>query len=222
MKSPLVFKALVLFVTTATAGCGMASVPGASSGSRRSELPASSSSALSRSTSPVAAPSIRPAACRAQDLGARFQGGEYGTGSDMGSIQIWNVGASPCLLAGAITFAASFANGVIDANAHRNQPLPPLSATLPAHMPPPKEGADPTEYLVASLDGPERDDPAQPSGLCRRQDELTPDILELSIGDVTLVVSNQDDAPAGLGQIHAVYGCHGLVLLEDVTPPAGQ
>ena len=162
-----------------------------------------------------------PAACSTQDLGARFQGGGYGGGSDFGSIQIWNASPAPCQLAGGVTFAASFANGVIDPNAHPNQHLPPLSATLPAHMPPPKEGAYPTTYLIALLDGPERDDSAQPNGLCRRQDKLTPATLDLTIGDVTLVVRNQDPAATGPGEVDAVYGCHGRVLLEDVTPPEG-
>jgi hypothetical protein len=115
-----------------------------------------------------------------------------------------------------------FANGATDPEVQPNQPLPPLTVTLPAHMRPAKEGADPTPYLVAFLDGPERDDPTQPSGLCRPQDELTPATLDLSIGDVTLVVPNQDPAAAGLGEIHAVYGCHGRVLLEDVTAPQSQ
>jgi hypothetical protein len=222
VRSRLDFCVLVLFIATIMTGCVVTSGPGTpGSASSRSQVP-STSPASSASAFPAATSAVMPAACRTRDLGARFQGGGYGGGNDIGSIQIWNAGATNCRLAGAVTFAGFFANGATDPEVQPNQPLPPLTVTLPAHMRPAKEGADPTPYLVAFLDGPERDDPTQPSGLCRPQDELTPATLDLSIGDVTLVVPNQDPAAAGLGEIHAVYGCHGRVLLEDVTAPQSQ
>jgi hypothetical protein len=222
VRSRLDFLVLVFLIATVMTGCGVTSGPGTpGSDSSRPQAP-STSPASSASASRAATPTVMPAACGTRDLRARFQGGGYGGGNDIGSIQIWNAGATKCRLAGAVTFAAFFANGATDPNAQPNQPPPPLTVTLPAHMPQASEGADPTTYLVAFLDGPERDDPTQPNGLCRLQDELTPATLELSIGDVTLVVPNQDPAATGPGEIHAVYGCHGRVLLEDVTAPQSQ
>ena len=84
----------------------------------------------------------------------------------------------------------------------------------------PRESADPSGYLVATVMGPERDDPMQPDGLCRSQDELTPAVLVLSIGRVTLRIRNQDLAsPAIRGISRAVHGCHGRVLLEGLAGP---
>jgi hypothetical protein len=164
-----------------------------------------------------------PAACRTHDLGARFQAGGYGGGNDFGSIEIWNPGTAQCRLAGTVTFTAFFADGSTDLNARPNRALTPLGMTLPARMIQPPEGADPSRYLVATLMGPERDDPAQPDGSCRPQNELTPAILVLSIGCVTLRIRNLDSAsPAGLGISRAVYGCHGRVLLQDLTGPQGR
>lgn len=164
-----------------------------------------------------------PAACRTHDLGARFQAGGYGGGNDFGFIEIWNPGTAQCRLAGTVTFAAFFADGTTDLNARPNRPLAPLNMTLPARMIQPREGADPSKYLVAALMGSERDDPARPDGLCHPQDELTPATLVLSIGRVTLRIRNLDPAsPASLGISRAVYGCHGQVLLEDLTGPQGR
>jgi hypothetical protein len=161
-----------------------------------------------------------PAACRIHDLGARFQAGGYGGGNDFGSVEIWNPGTAQCRLAGTVTFTAFFADGNADPNARPNWRLTPLGVTLPAHMIQPPEGADPSGYLVATLMAPERDDPAQPDGLCRPRDEMPPAAFVLSIGRETLRIRNLDPAsPASLGRSRAVYGCHGEVLLEDLTGP---
>lgn len=213
----LTFRVILMFAATAVAGCGAPRPGPAGSGSPASQMPGSRSQASPATASPAATPTRGPAACTAQDLGARFQGGGYGGGNDIGSIYIWNAGATHCRLTGAVAFAAFFASGAADRNAHPNQPQPPITVTLPAAMAWPGEGADPIQYLVAILDGPERDDPTQSNGVCSPRDELTPATLQLSIGDVALRVRNQDRAAA---QVHAVYGCHGRVLLEALTAPA--
>ena len=207
------------------AGCvaaalSVAAVASCTSGSRAAgDRPVASLSTHSL----AAARADIPAACGARNLGARFQAGGYGGGNDFGSIEIWNPRTAQCRLAGTVTFTAFFADGTTDRNARPNRPLTPLSLTLPARMIQPPEGADPSRYLVATLMGPERDDPAQPDGSCRPQDELTPATLVLSIGRVTLRIRDLDPAsPTGLGISRAVYGCHGRVLLEDLTGPQGR
>jgi len=211
----------------AVTSCASGSLPGTaavSGGSPRSQAAGHRATAQPSAPSPDARPTSqasRPAACRTQDLGARFQAGGYGGGNDFGSIEIWNPGTAPCRLAGTVTFTAFFADGTADLNARPNRPLRPLNVTLPARMIQPREGAVPSRYLVALLMGPERDDPAQPDGLCR--DELAPATLVLSIGRVTLRIRNLDPAsPARRGISRAVYGCHGRVLLEDLTGPQGR
>lgn len=155
-------------------------------------------------------------ACTSIELGARFAGGGFGGGNDFGGIWIWNPGPRPCRLSGAITFTAYYAGGAFDRNAMANRPVQPLSARLPARMPRPHDGADPSAYLIAFLMGPERDDPTQPDALCRTQDTLSPATLVLSIGTVTVRVANNDP---GAVQNTTVYGCHGRVLFEDVRGP---
>jgi hypothetical protein len=219
MRFRLVSSVIVLFMAAVVAACGVTSGQvTAGSGSPRPREPDSLNPAASASGRPEATPAITLAPCRTRDLGSRFQGGGYGGGNDFGAIQIWNAGPTRCRLGGAVTLTALFANGATDPNVEPNGHLLPLTVTLPAQMSPPTEGTEPARYLVAYLMGPERDDPAQPNGICRAQDEMAPATFELSIGTVTLVVRNQDPAAP---QNHAVYGCHGRVLLEGVTPPQG-
>jgi hypothetical protein len=156
-------------------------------------------------------------ACISLELGAKFVGGGFGGGNDFGGIRVWNPGPRPCRLSGAITFTAYYADGTVDRNAVPNRPVPPLSVTLPGGMIRPRHGAaDSSAYVIAFLMGPERDGPTQPDALCRTQDKLSPAALVLSIGTVTLRVANNDP---GAAQITTVYGCHGRVLLEDVSGP---
>jgi hypothetical protein len=229
MRSRFFASGAAALIVAAVTGCASGSVPGTaavSTGSPRSQAAGHRLTASPSADSPAAAPAgqaSRPAACRTHDLGTRFQAGGYGTGDDFGSIEIWNPGTAQCRLAGAVNFTAFFADGTIDLNARPNRPLPPLALTLPAHMIRPREGADLSGYLVATLMGPERDDPAQPDGSCRPRDELTPATLMLSIGRVTLRIRNQDPAsPAIRGMNRAVYGCHGRVFLENLTGPAAR
>lgn len=229
MRSQFFVGGVAALIVTALTSCTTGSLPGTPAMSTRSprsqaagHRPLASPPAHGRAATPTSQASM-PAACRAHDLGARFQAGGYGGGNDFGSIEIWNPRTAQCRLAGTVTFTAFFADGTTDPNARPNRPLTPLSLTLPARMIQPPEGADPSRYLVAILMGPERDDPAQPDGSCRSQDELTPATLVLSIGRVTLRIRNQDPAsPASLGISQAVYGCHGRVLLEDLTGPQGR
>ena len=229
MRSQCFVGGLAALIVAVVTSCTSGSLPGTaavSTGSPRSQAaghrPRASPPAHSRAATKTSQASI-PAACRAHDLGVRFQAGGYGGGNDFGSIDIWNPGTAQCRLAGTVTFTAFFADGSTDLNARPNRPLTPLSMTLPARMIQPPEGADPSRYLVATLMGPQRDDPAQPDGLCRPRDELIPATLVLSIGRVALRIRNLDPAsPASLGISRAVYGCHGRVLLEDLTGPQGR
>jgi hypothetical protein len=163
--------------------------------------------------------STRPAAadCRSSQLGARFVGGGFGTGNDFGEIVIWNAGTRPCRLHGPVSFAAYYADASRDRKATVNRPITATPSTLPGRMPAPRDGQDPAGYLVAGLMGPERDDPAQPNALCRPRDEGTPASLELSIGSITVQVTNKD---SGSPQNTSIYGCHGTVLLVDVRGPS--
>lgn len=210
---------LIVAVVTSCAG---GSPPGIAAPSR-SQPAAHRATGAPSADSPAATQTDHPAPCSAHGLGVRFQAGGSGTGNDFGSIEIWNPGSGPCRLAGAVAFTALFADGTTDPKAGLNRPLPAVAVTLPAGMIPPREGGDPARYLTALVMGPERDDPAQPDGLCRSLDELTPATLVLSIGRVTLRIRNQDPAsPATRGISRAVYGCHGQVLLEDLAGPQSQ
>lgn len=222
MKTRLLVSGVIAVVFAAVTGCASGSLSGAAATSAGS--PRSPETGRQPAASPLAdrqPDQASPlATCRAQDLGTRFQAGGYGGGNDFGSIEIWNAGPAQCRLAGAVTFTAVFAGGTIDPKARPSRPLAPLAVTLPGHMLRPGEGADTSGYLVATLMGPERDDPTQPDGSCRSQDELTPATLILSIGPVILRIRNQDPAAlTGQGLSRAVYGCHGQVLLEGLAGP---
>jgi len=214
---------LIVAMVTSCAGGSPRGTVGSSAEAPRSQSAGHSATAAPSSRGPAATKTKRPDPCRTHELGARFQAGGYGTGNDFGSIEIWNPGPAPCRLAGTVTFTALFADGTTDLKAVPNRPLPRLSVTLPAHMIRPREGTDQSGYLTALMMGPERDDPTQLNGLCRPRDELTPAVLVLSIGSVTLRIRNHDvAAPASRGISRAVYGCHGQVLLEDLAGPQAQ
>jgi hypothetical protein len=183
---------------------------------------------LSRATAPVTKPAIPPimstpappfqpsaGECTSGAVRAEFRGGGYGGGNDFGGIWIWNPQSQPCTLRGQVAFAAYFADGSRDLGAVINRTVSFPATTLPANMPAPGNNTDPSGYMVAGLMGPERDDPAQPNGVCRSEDELSPATLELTLGTVSLRVRNQ----AANSDVTAIYGCDGQVLLEDVTGP---
>lgn len=183
---------------------------------------------LSRATEPVTKPAVPPTVstptppfqssapdCTANFVHAEFRGGGYGGGNDFGGIWIWNPQSQPCTLRGRVAFAAYLSDGSPDPGAVINGTVTFSPTTLPANMPAPQNNADPSNYLVAALMGPERDDPGQPNGLCRSQDELTPATLALTLGTVSLRLRNQDAD----SQVKAIYGCQGRVLLESVTGP---
>jgi hypothetical protein len=172
-----------------------------------------------RSESPSrSSPTTQPSApdCIASHLDARFLGGGFGTGNDFGEMVIWNPGPQPCQLHGRVGFAGYYADGSQDRNAVMEHPMGSGFITLPGTMPPPRDGQDTSDYLVALLMGPERDDATQPDLLCRPQDEGTPAALVLSIGSVTVRTTNKDPRSV---QITSIYGCHGRVLLEDLHGP---
>jgi hypothetical protein len=197
---------------------------------KRSIANAECTSLLSRATNPVTkpvmptgstaltSPAPQPPApdCTSSHLDARFVGGGYGTGNDFGEIVIWNPGPEPCQLHGQVSFAGYYPDGSRDANAITEHPITSGIITLPSSMRPPRDGPDQSDYLVALLMGPERDDPSQPDALCRSQDEGTPAALVLAVGSVTIRTTNKDP---GSAQNTSIYGCHGRVLLEDLQGP---
>lgn len=153
--------------------------------------------------------------CRTGDLRARFVSGGLGTGNDFGGIAAWNVAKHRCRLTGAVHFAAYYADGSLDRNAGPSSTPGPVSVLLQPGMTPYMDGTDGPTYLFAELQGLERDDPGQPDGMCRVQDKISPATLELRIGSVSLRVFNHDPN----GDIKAIYGCHGRVLLNVVHGP---
>jgi hypothetical protein len=165
------------------------------------------------SAPPSATRAARPRACTTDELRAAFGGGQLATGNDIGAIDLWNSGPQPCTLAGTPVFTAFLANGTPDAQATSRAGTTLITLTLAAGMTFDHLAADPTGYAVARLFAPERDDPTQPDGLCRSQDEVTPAVFVLSLGTVSLRVP--DAGPASLG-VKALYGCHGRVILEGV------
>lgn len=136
---------------------------------------------------------------------------------DGGEILIWNPGPGACRVRGRVAFAAYDTDGSRTGNAVAARSAPAsVSITLPRGMAAPR-GGDPTRYLSAIMIGAERDDPAGPRGLCRRRDEVTPATLALSLGAITIRVTNYDSGDA---QVRAIYGCHGRVLLASVRGPS--
>jgi hypothetical protein len=169
------------------------------------------------STMSTPAPLFQRAAldCTSNTLGAEFRGGGYGGGNDFGGIWIWNTTSQPCTLHGSVAFAAYLPDGFRDPAAETNGTVSFRPTTLPPNMTAPPDNADPSDYIFAGLMGSERDDPTQPNGLCRPQDEQTPATLALSLGTASLEVRNY----AAGSPVKAIYGCHGRVLLEGVTGP---
>lgn len=163
---------------------------------------------------PLSVPSS-PRRCTAGQLDTIFVGGGLAAGNDFGEILLWNPSNQRCRLHGPVTFKAYYADASVDTAASVVRPITMKTTTLPSRMPKAPRGVQsPTHYVIARLMGPGRDDPAQPNGACRPQDERAPATLELSIGSLTVRVANDDPKAA---QITKIYGCHGRVLLEDLN-----
>jgi len=209
-------------VPAAQQASGLASTP-ALSPTTKPALPLPTISTLPTVTMP-ASPSVlslvatRPPAldCDTGKLSARFIGGGYGGGSDFGAIVVWNSGPRSCQLRGSVGFAAYYPGGIRDPNARMVRSMTSGLVRLPPFMLAPRNGQDLSDYLVAYLMGLERDDASQPNALCRKQDELHPSRLVLTIGSETLPVTNLDPSSV---QVTSIYGCHGWVLLEDLQAP---
>jgi hypothetical protein len=157
----------------------------------------------------------RPAPpCERQNLNVRYLGGGDGGQTFMGDIVVWNVGAHPCLVGGAVTFAAYSATGVPDVQAVANGRQPPVSATLPAAMPSFRDNvSNPNNYLYAQLAAPQFN--ADPS--CTAHS--APATFTLTIGRLTFQVANRDP---GATQNKILIGCDGRILLEQIYPPTGD
>jgi hypothetical protein len=173
---------------------------------------------MQTNSTPVAAAATQPPApdCVSNHLDARLVGGGYGTGNDFGEIVIWNPSLDPCHLHGQVSFAGYYVDGSRDPYAVTAHPITSGVITMPGTMPPPRDGQDQSDYLVAFMMGPERDDANRPAALCRPQDEGTPEALVLTIGSVTIRTTNKDP---GAAQVTSIYGCHGRVLLEGLQGP---
>jgi hypothetical protein len=173
----------------------------------------------SAAASAVSVPTTRP--CTADSLGTHFRGGGRATGFIAATIEVWNSGSTPCRLDGTVAFTALAADGTPDPDA-KARTLPRLAVTMPPGITTPPDATGSPGYLFAYLAGFFRDDEQQPDDLCRAQDEVTPETLVLSIGDLTLRVPNRATAapdPTSPPILQAVYGCHGNVALEQVRGP---
>lgn len=171
-------------------------------------------------TSTTATPTAEIAACPQGALQARMSGGGMGTGNDIVSITVWNTSGQPCHLTGDVRFAATDATGAPVTNARLGSAPRTVSVVLPANTPAPVTGQPLAagQYLTAIVFGYERDDPNQPNGLCRTQDEITPATLTLGIGQLEFQVTNHDPGPA---DVKAAYGCHGKIRLEQIETSQG-
>lgn len=153
--------------------------------------------------------------CRTEDLRAKFVSGGLDTKNDFGLIVAWNIAKHRCRLSGAAQFAAYYANGSPDQNAGASGNAGPVDVLLQPRMNAYVDFSDDSTDLSAVLQGAERDDPSQPNGQCREQDKLTPAILNLRIGGISLRVPNHDPN----GDNKAIYGCYGQVQLNSIQGP---
>lgn len=166
-----------------------------------SSAPSTSSSSFSSSNPP----------CVRRDLDARYVGGGAGGQNFLGGIVIRNTGARPCLLTGAVTFAAYWANGARDTKAAPIGVPPPLSVTLPAAMPTYRDlRSDSNLYVFAQLAAPQ----FTATGTCSAP--RGPSDFELDIGPLTFRVANHDLHAA---QNKILRGCDGRILLDHIDEP---
>ena len=134
---------------------------------KRSIANAECTSLLGRATNPVTKPvmptgstALTSAAtqppvpdCISSHLDARFVGGGYGTGNDFGEIVMWNPSREPCQLHGQVSFVGYYPDGSRDPNAITAHPITSGVITMPGNMPPPRDGQDQSDYLVALMMG---------------------------------------------------------------------
>jgi hypothetical protein len=150
-----------------------------------------------------------------------FTMGGYATGNDFGSIVVSNVSSTACALRGPVSYHGLDSHGrVVSSGACPASGKAEVGTTcasdvsLVTHTP---SG----ETFRALFQGFERDDPHQPNGLCRPQDELMPTTLRLTVGTLVLYVRNYDPA-ASIRPFDkkGVYGCHaGIYLVQAGIGP---
>jgi hypothetical protein len=160
--------------------------------------------------------------CRRHQLRVQFEEGGNATGQNFGTVLIRNIGATRCVMTGRVAFAAYYASRLRDNNTSVDRPRRPRSYILPPRVPRRMKQRPSRGYLAAVLMGADRDDPRRANGICAYRDERAPETLVVRIGSETLHVSNngprssypQPNSP----RQGAVYGCHGVITFESVSP----
>lgn len=182
--------------------CGALTLAGCSGSSSPQAPPRNPTSSAPSTSGPVELAQL----CATRDISVRLLGGQLATGKDLVSAGLTNTSSVACLLSGRLHFAAYFASGRRDHNAFVAAD-PGFASSL---------GSEPVNLVVAAgrsvtivFSGAQRDDPAQPDGMCRAADEETPSRLVVTIGSLTLQIRNLGDP--GPNNIPSVYGCHGAI-----------
>jgi hypothetical protein len=152
--------------------------------------------------------------CRLADLYRHFTMGGYATGSDFAIIAVANVSPTPCALRGPVSYHGLDSHGrIVSSGACPASGTADVGTTCAAGVS--LVTHTPSEAPFGVLfRGYERDDPHQPNGLCRPQDEVMPTTLRLTVGTLVLYVRNYDPA-ASIRPFDkkGVYGCHGGIDL---------
>jgi hypothetical protein len=113
-----------------------------------------------------------------------------------------------CLLTGHVTFRAEDLYGTYIRHANAGRRVPVVRVRLPSRT------RDHSAFSMI-LAGSYRDDPHRANALCRGWDEIRPEYLDLTIGNLAFRVSNRDPhryaAP--------VVGCHGWISVFGSVNP---
>jgi hypothetical protein len=139
---------------------------------------------------------------------------------DFGTVVVWNASPEACRIGGRVAFTAYLSDGTRDLAAQNNQAVVLRFFVMRPGMVAPPEFSEIDNYLFFILAGVERDDPAQPDGVCRAADEVAPSRLVLTIGTLALETPNDDKGNPMRNPW--IYGCHGKVLLESAHLPVAQ
>ena len=167
-------------------------------------------------TTPTPTIAPRAQACQQTQLAGQFRAGSPATGNTTGEILVRNTSTSACAMLGNVDFYGVDAQGNRIAGSGMNGHVTLAPSILPPNTPTEPAGVEPTpgDYLVMFLLGAYRDDPAAPNGLCSAANEVTPAQLALSVGNITVRVTNYDAAG---GHFPSMMGCHGMILGEGAS-----
>jgi len=200
--------ALALVIMLAVVACGPAQAPSA----QKTATPGPSSTIVVRTPTATLTPS--EPACQITQLAGQFRAGSPATGNVTGGILLRNSSATACGVQGTVDFYGVNAQGQRVPGSGMYQPQTLALVVLPPNTPvlPPSVAVTPGAYLVMSLTGAYRDDPTAPNGLCSATNEITPARLVLSVGSISVSVTNYDAAG---GHFPSMMGCHGKIIGGD-------